>query len=287
MALFLGSKKVAGNTTSESLDSDVKDYKVTFDDSGEVDGITDMDTFMSSFKSKLQLANLFSIIKAGFKIVKDNITNITNTISNLTASDIKATDTEGILGTENTEVISQDLIDAIADKVVNEFVTNTTLTNQLANYVSKSMISTSIENNSSKVSATSLVYQLNSDLLALNSSTLFRYTGSSEPDNKVIRINFTSFNGLMGMIFYSIPAFLMINVDLSQSRTLSGLQQSPIKFTFLNGTIQNSEEIIISIIYNDDDNFQIKLEFPQRIPALYLVPICSNFENVSITSTVS
>lgn len=170
MALYLGSKKVAGNTTSESLDDDVKDYKVTFDDSGEVDGITDMDTFMNNFKSKLQLENLFSIIKAGFKIVKDNITNITNTISNLTASDIKATDTEGILGTENTEVISQDLIDAIADKVVNELVTNTTLTNQLANYVSKSMISTSIENNSSKVSATSLVYQLNSDLISTNSA---------------------------------------------------------------------------------------------------------------------
>ena len=172
MALYLGSKKVAGNTTSESLDNDVKDYKVTFDDSGEVDGITDMDTFMSSFKSKLQLENLFSIIKDGFKIVKDNIINITNTISNLTASDIKATDTEGILGTENTEVISQDLIDAIADKVVNELVTNTTLTNQLANYVSKSMISTLIENNSSKVSATSLVYQLNNDKASKNSPNL-------------------------------------------------------------------------------------------------------------------
>lgn len=186
MALFLGSKKVAGNTTSESLDNDVKDYKVTFDDSGEVDGITDMDTFMSSFKSKLQLANLFSIIKAGFKIVKDNIINITNTISNLTASDIKATDTEGILGTENTEVISQDLIDAIADKVVNELVTNTTLTNQLANYVSKSMISTSIENNSSKVSATSLVYQLNSDLEGISDS-LGIEVGSFVPDSEYMK----------------------------------------------------------------------------------------------------
>ena len=197
------------------------------------------------------------------------------TLSSLVkASGLDITDTKGLTGEENSETNTQALIDAIANKVINELV-------------SKNMISTTIEDSDDKVASTSLVYQLNSDLLALNSSTLFRYTGSSEPDNKVIRINFTSFNGLMGMIFYSIPAFLMINVDLSQSRTLSGLQQSPIKFTFLNGTIQNSEEIIISIIYNDDDNFQIKLEFPQRIPALYLVPICSNFENVSITSTVS
>ena len=167
MALYLGSKKVAGNTTSESLDDDVKDYKVTFDDSGEVDGITDMDTFMSSFKSKLQLANLFSIIKAGFKIIKDNI-------ANLTTSSIKSTDTEGLLGTKNADVITQDLIDEIANRVVNELVTNQNLTNTLSNYVSKIMISTSIENNSNKVASTSLVSQLNSDLNSL--SGLFQYT---------------------------------------------------------------------------------------------------------------
>ena len=157
MALYLGSKKVAGNTTSESLDDDVKDYKVTFDDSGEVEGITNIDTFMSSFKSKLTLANLFGIIKAGFKIIKDNI-------ANLTTSNIKSTDTEGLLGKKNAQVISQDLIDEIANKVVNEFVTNQSLTNTLANYVNKNMISTSIENETEKVAATSLINQLNNDL---------------------------------------------------------------------------------------------------------------------------
>ena len=165
MALYLGSKKVAGNTTSESLDDDVKDYKVTFDDSGEVEGITNIDTFMSNFKSKLTLSNLFSMIKAGFKIVKDNI-------ANLTTSNIKSTDTEGLLGSKNAQVISQDLIDKIANKVVNELVTNQNLTNTLANYVSKSMISTSIENNSSKVAATSLVNQLNNDKVGKNSPTI-------------------------------------------------------------------------------------------------------------------
>lgn len=161
MALYLGSKKVAGNTTSESLDDDVKDYKVTFDDSGEVEGITNIDAFMNNFKSKLILANLFSIIKAGFKIIKDNI-------ANLTTSNIKSTDTEGLLGSKNAQVVSQELIDEIANKVVNELVTNQNLTNTLADYVSKSMISTSIENNSNKVAATSLVSQLNNDLSDLN-----------------------------------------------------------------------------------------------------------------------
>lgn len=191
-----------------------------------------------------------------------------------TLSAVTATDTSGLLGDSGETVSAQSLVDYLADAVATKLL-------------KKTDISTVDINRDDKVPSSSLVHAINSNLSALNSSTLFRYAGSSEPDNKVIRINFTSFNGLMGMIFYSIQAFLMINVDLSQSRTLSGLQQSPIKFTFLNGTIQNQEEIVISIIYNDDNNFQIKLELPQRVPALYLVPICSNFENVSITSTVS
>ena len=71
------------------------------------------------------------------------------------ASGLDITDTEGLVGEEGSETNTQALIDLIASKVANELV-------------NKNMISTSIENEANKVSATSLVYQLNSDLSSVS-----------------------------------------------------------------------------------------------------------------------
>ena len=84
------------------------------------------------------------------------------TLSSLVkASGLDITDTKGLTGEENSETNTQALIDAIANKVINELV-------------SKNMISTTIEDSDDKVASTSLVYQLNSDLNSL--SGLFQYT---------------------------------------------------------------------------------------------------------------
>lgn len=98
------------------------------------------------------------------------------TLSSLVkASGLDITDTKGLTGEENSETNTQALIDAIANKVINELV-------------SKNMISTTIEDSDDKVASTSLVYQLNNNLESnataitklnsdLNSlSGLFQYT---------------------------------------------------------------------------------------------------------------
>lgn len=91
--------------------------------------------------------------------------NAEGTLSSLLkASGLNITDTEGLVGEANEEVTTQALINAIADKVANQLVSNNTLTTQLANYVTKSMIKTDFEDSTETVPASSLVNQLNSDM---------------------------------------------------------------------------------------------------------------------------
>lgn len=56
------------------------------------------------------------------------------------AASLLITDTQGLIGAENQETTTQLLINAIADKVVNQLVTNEALTTKLENYILKSQI---------------------------------------------------------------------------------------------------------------------------------------------------
>lgn len=81
MALYLGSKKVAGNTTSAPLDDDVKDYKVSFDDTGVIEETFTVNDVMVN---EIKTGNKLSVILGGIKKVLANIlTSITNINSSL------------------------------------------------------------------------------------------------------------------------------------------------------------------------------------------------------------
>ena len=67
------------------------------------------------------------------------------------------------------ETTTQALIDAIADKVANQLVTNTALTSQLANYVTKAMMSNVQVNDQNKVPTSALAYAMSQDIAGLNS----------------------------------------------------------------------------------------------------------------------
>lgn len=78
------------------------------------------------------------------------------------------------------ETTTQVLIDAIADKVANQLVTNTALTSQLANYVTKAMMSNIQVNDQNKVPTSALAYAMNQAISTLSSdldslSGLFPY----------------------------------------------------------------------------------------------------------------
>lgn len=98
-------------------------------------------------------------------IFDDNNVRLDNKLISMSkASGLTAEDTEGMLGTAEENVNFQLLIDAIAEKVMNELVTNSALTSQLANYVTKAMMSNSQTNDQNKVPTSALAYLMNQQI---------------------------------------------------------------------------------------------------------------------------
>lgn len=129
--------------------------------------------------------------------------NAEGTLSSLLkASGLNITDTEGLVGETNEEVTTQALINAIADKVANQLVSNNTLTTQLANYVTKSMIKTDFEDSTETVPASSLVNQLNSEIENIGAGE-WTFAGSATGTSQTINFPNT-YNELAVYATYSI-----------------------------------------------------------------------------------
>lgn len=82
------------------------------------------------------------------------------------ATSLPVTDTQGFVGDKNSETNVQLLIDAIADKMVKQLVSNSVLTQQLANYVAKSMMSNIQVNDTNKVPTSALAYAMQQAITA-------------------------------------------------------------------------------------------------------------------------
>lgn len=121
--------------------------------------------------------------------------NSEGTLSSLVkASGLNVTDTQGMVVPKVEEVAQettmQALIDAVADKVMNQLVSNATLTTTLADYVTKAMIKTEFEDSDETVPASSLVNQLNSDLQAVESKISIAKPLSSANLNDIVQSGF-------------------------------------------------------------------------------------------------
>lgn len=82
------------------------------------------------------------------------------------ASGLLATDTQGILGGAGTEVSLQAIIDKVAEKITNELVSNSSLAQTLANYVTKAMMSNVQVNDQNKVPTSALAYAMQQAIAA-------------------------------------------------------------------------------------------------------------------------
>lgn len=155
MSLYLGKKKIAGNINKGNVADDLSEYIVDFDDSGNTEGVSDLETLLNHTVSGSKIGSLFNLIKTGFKIIKDKF-------ENLKASNVKINDTNRLIDGNETNI--QALVDVIANKVINELVSNENLTTQLGNYIAKTQISSSQINDSNKVPSSSLIYGMNNTL---------------------------------------------------------------------------------------------------------------------------
>lgn len=82
------------------------------------------------------------------------------------AASLLITDTQGLVGAAEQETTTQLLINAIADRVVNQLVTNESLTQQLANYVTKAMMSNIQVNDENLVPTSALAYAMQQSITA-------------------------------------------------------------------------------------------------------------------------
>lgn len=83
MALYLGSNKVAGNTTSESLNNDLKNYKVTFDDSGTIGESENFTSIIGEIKTKGLVSEILRGVKKALNFLNNAIGTLNTSISNL------------------------------------------------------------------------------------------------------------------------------------------------------------------------------------------------------------
>lgn len=86
MGLYLGSNKVAGNTTSESLKNDLKNYKVTFDDSGTIGESENFTSIMGEIKSKGLMFGILCGVKKALNFLNNALENIQTTITGINGS---------------------------------------------------------------------------------------------------------------------------------------------------------------------------------------------------------
>lgn len=77
------------------------------------------------------------------------------------ATGLLASDTQGILGSIGTEVSLQIIIDKLAEKIMRELVSNSSLTQTLANYMTTAMMSGEQINDGNKVPTSALAFAMN------------------------------------------------------------------------------------------------------------------------------
>lgn len=77
------------------------------------------------------------------------------------ATGLLASDTQGILGNIGAEVSLQSIIDKVAEKIMRELVSNSSLTQTLANYMTTAMMSGEQINDGNKVPTSALAFAMN------------------------------------------------------------------------------------------------------------------------------
>ena len=77
------------------------------------------------------------------------------------ATGLLASDTQGILGNIGAEVSLQSIIDKVAEKIMRELVSNSSLTQTLANYMTTAMMSGEQIDDGNKVPTSALAFAMN------------------------------------------------------------------------------------------------------------------------------
>lgn len=107
------------------------------------------------------------------------------------ATGLLASDTQGILGNIGAEVSLQSIIDKVAEKIMRELVSNSSLTQTLANYMTTAMMSGEQIDDGNKVPTSALAFAMN-QAITQNKNAITQLNSDLNLDAHVSSVNFTS-----------------------------------------------------------------------------------------------
>lgn len=178
------------------------------------------------------------------------------------ASDIPATDSNNILG-ENVSPTTQALIDAIANKVVNELVTNAALTSTLANYMTKSLMSSQNADNTDMVPTLALTNAMQKSIDTLNSKTM-------TPDYKNASLLYNT-NEKTTENYTAVSNGFIIGSGYGTGQTTSYIYATINGVRF--GNQGTADEIVgIAMPIQKGDNINLDFYLSQQNYGIYFVP---------------
>ena len=143
------------------------------------------------------------------------------------ATGLLASDTQGILGNIGAEVSLQSIIDKVAEKIMRELVSNSSLTQTLANYMTTAMMSGEQIDDGNKVPTSALAFAMNqaitqnkNAITQLNSELEIKHVNVPIDETYVTRepatqVTYYKFGKIILLYFYDIrlkPGFSTENV---------------------------------------------------------------------------
>lgn len=144
------------------------------------------------------------------------------------ASNLPVIDTHGIMGDSGSTVMSQELFDAVAEKIVNELVSNeklnTVLTEKLADYIMKSkIVNHLLATDESTVLSGPMGKELKGLLDVLNTNALKK----NATDSTNGQLAFTKYTGVNASSFQNAPICIRAPYDTkSTARALIAFENS-------------------------------------------------------------
>lgn len=165
------------------------------------------------------------------------------------ATGLLASDTQGILGSIGTEVSLQTIIDKLAEKIMRELVSNSSLTQTLANYMTTAMMSGEQINDGNKVPTSALAF-------AMNQAITQNKNAITQLNSELDILNYTGTTNSSGVLDLPLKSKYIISIIILTPQDCIGLYGTSgsstwIKVLKYDMSVAGDTSVSVSILYSN------------------------------------
>lgn len=165
------------------------------------------------------------------------------------ATGLLASDTQGILGSIGTEVSLQTIIDKLAEKIMRELVSNSSLTQTLANYMTTAMMSGEQINDRNKVPTSALAF-------AMNQAITQNKNAITQLNSELDILNYTGTTNSSGVLDLPLKSKYIISIIILTPKDFIGLYGTSgsstwIKVLKYDMSVAGDTSVSVSILYSN------------------------------------